>query len=161
MADEFSVMIDELKKVQQTDRAMRAALNSVLASQKQRIFSGGNDATGSQIGTYSTKPTSISRSQQAKQTGKTYFKGGYAEYKTLIGRNPGRVILRNTDQMMMDYGVHVLNANEYGLGFSNDLNGDKSDWMEEKYGKDIFGEATAEGEIMETVLFAELNRVIP
>lgn len=161
MADEFSVMIDELKKVQQTDRAMRAALNSVLASQKQRIFSGGNDATGTQIGTYSTNAISISKKNQAKQTGKTYFKGGYAEYKTLIGRNPGRVILRNTDQMMMDYGVHVLNANEYGLGFSNDLNGDKSDWMEEKYGKDIFGEAPAEGEIMETVLFAELNRVIP
>lgn len=158
--DEFSVMISELNQIAKTDRAMRTALNSVLAEQKRRIFSQGNDASNSQIGTYSTKPTSISRKDQAKNTGKTYFPGGYAEYKTLIGRNPGKVILRNTDQMMMDYGVLVLGGDKYGLGFTNDINGDKSEWMEEKYDKDIFGESDFEGEIVENVLHQELNQII-
>lgn len=161
MADEFSVMIRELQAVQRTDRAMRTALNSVLVAQKQRIFTAGQASGGDQIGTYSTAPTSISRKDQAKQTGKTYFKGGYAEYKSLIGKNPGHVILRNTDQMMMDYGPQVLGNDQYGLGFNNDLNGDKSEWMETKYGKDIFGESVKEGEIMESMLFFELNRIIP
>lgn len=158
--DEFSVMISELNQIAKTDRAMRTALNSVLAEQKRRIFSQGNDANNSQIGTYSTKPTSIARKDQAKQTGKTYFAGGYAEYKTLIGRNPGKVILRNTDQMMMDYGVMVLGNDKYGLGFQNDENGDKSEWMEDKYQKDIFAESDFEGEIVENVLHQELNQII-
>lgn len=161
MADEFDVMIRELNQLSQTDRAMRTALNTVLAEQKRRIFSDGQDATGSEIGTYSTKPISIARKDQARNTGKTYFSGGYAEYKSLIGRNPGRVILRNTDQMMMDYGVLVLGSDQYGLGFVNDDNGDKSDWLEEKYKKEIFSESDFEGEIMENVLYQELNRIIP
>lgn len=160
MTDEFTVMISELNQLTKTDRAIRTALNSVLAEQKRRIFSTGNDAANAQIGTYSTKAISIAKSDQAKNTGKTYFAGGYAEYKTLIGRNPGRVILRNTDQMMMDYGVLVLGGDKYGLGFQNDVNGDKSEWMEEKYKKEIFAESDFEGQIMENVLFQELNQVI-
>lgn len=160
MEDEFSVMISELNQITKTDRAMRTALNTVLAEQKRRIFADGNDADNSQIGTYSTNPTSIARKDQAKNTGKTYFAGGYAEYKTLIGRNPGKVILRNTDQMMMDYGVLVLGGDKYGLGFTNDENGDKSEWLEEKYKKDIFAESDFEGEIVENVLYQELNRII-
>lgn len=160
MTDEFSVMISELNQITKTDRAMRTALTTVLAEQKRRIFSNGNDAAGTQIGTYSTNPTSIAKKDQAKQTGKTYFAGGYAEYKTLIGRNPGRVILRNTDQMMMDYGVLVLGGDKYGLGFTNDENGDKSEWMEDKYKKEIFAESDFEGEIVENVLFQELNQII-
>lgn len=160
MADEFSVMISELNQITKTDRAMRTALNTVLAEQKRRIFSSGNDANNAQIGTYSTKPISIAKKDQAKQTGKTHFEGGYAEYKTLIGRNPGKVILRNTDQMMMDYGVLVLGQDKYGLGFTNDTNGDKSEWMEEKYQKDIFAESEFEGQIVENVLNQELDRII-
>ena len=160
MADEFDVMIRELNQISQTDRAMRKALNTVLAEQKRRIFSQGQDANGSDIGTYSTRPISISRKDQAKNTGKTHFEGGYAEYKSLIGRNPGKVILRNTDQMMMDYGVLVLGNDQYGLGFVNDENGDKSDWLEDKYKKEIFSESDFEGQIVENVLYQELDRII-
>lgn len=154
------MMISELNQITKTDRAMRMALNSVLAEQKRRIFSQGNDASNAQIGTYSTKATSIAKKDQAKNTGKTYFAGGYAEYKSLIGRNPGKVILRNTDQMMMDYGVLVLGGDKYGLGFTNDANGDKSEWLEEKYDKEIFAESDFEGEIVENILFQELNQII-
>lgn len=115
----------------------------------------GLDAGGTQIGTYSTKPESISKKQQARNTGKTFFKGGYAEYKKIIGRNPGYVILRNTDQMMMDYGLVGANG-DYGFGFHNHTNYNKSQWMEDKYKKDIFDLSDYETGILSDVLTKQL-----
>lgn len=139
---------------------MRAALSSVLALQKKRIFSQGQDAAMTKIGTYSTKPESISKKNQAVNTGKTYFKGGYSEYKKIIGKNPGFVILRNTDQMMMDWNVFVLGENKYGLGFSNDFNFNKSNWMEDKYKKEIFDESQEDALVLDQVLNAYLERTL-
>lgn len=115
---------------------MRIALSSVLAIQKQRIFTQGFDGRGVKIGTYSTKPISISRDKQARDTGKTRFKGGYAEYKRAVGKNPGFVNLRNTDQMMMDYGLSG-SAGNYSFGFQNSENYRKMKNLERKYVKDI------------------------
>lgn len=154
---------DELKSINAllaSDKGMRTALTTVLALQKRRIFQNGQDAGNSRIGVYDTKPTSVSKKQQARNTGKTYFKGGYSEYKTAIGKNPGFVILRNTDQMMMDYGMFVLGGNQWGLGFSNDTNFDKSQWMEEKYKKDIFDQSPEEDQTLETILNSALDRYL-
>jgi hypothetical protein len=161
VANDWDKVISELNLLKRSDRGMRIALSTVLARQKQRIFNRGQAANSQKIGSYSTKPASISRKNQARSTGKTYFAGGYAEYKRAIGKNPGFVNLRNTDQMMIDYGVEILGNNTYGLGFSNDFNFDKSQWMEEKYRKDIFDETKQEGELMEKILIAELNRIMP
>lgn len=160
MANEYQVIIQELNDLLNVDRSMRVALSSVLAKQKRRIFQEGQAANNSKIGKYSTKPASISRSQQARNTGKTYFKGGYAEYKRLIGKNPGFVILRNTDQMMMGYSLIILGNNEYGLGFNNDFDFNKTQWQEDKWNKDIFDESSEEGKLLEDILFEELNRII-
>lgn len=135
--NEYSKIIDKLNAAIKDERFQRIAASTVLASYKQRIFAQGQDAKNSKIGTYGTKPISISKKNQARQTGKTYFAGGYAEYKTAIGRNPGYVNLRNTDQMMMDLGL-IKNGANFAFGFQNNLNGDKSVWMEEKYNKEIF-----------------------
>ena len=125
MANEYLQLIDKVNRAIRSERVMRIALSSVLAIHKPRIFEKGLDGTDAKIGTYSTKPISISKKNQARQTGKTYFKGGYAEYKKDIGKNPGFVNLRNTDQMRMDYGL-IINGNSYGFGFQNELNYDKS-----------------------------------
>ena len=144
--------INSLNRLLSSDKGMRMALTTVLALQKRGIFQNGQAADNSKIGTYGTNPASISKKQQARSTGKTYFKGGYAEYKTLIGKNPGFVVLRNTDQMMMDYNMFVLGSNQWGLGFSNDLNHDKSEWMETKYKKEIFDDSQEEDTVLENIL---------
>lgn len=136
MANEFTGLISKINNAVRNDRNLRVALSSILAIHKQRIFSGGFDGRGVKIGTYSTKPISISKSQQARNTGKTFFKGGYAEYKRAIGKNPGYVNLRNTDQMMMDYGLVGSNMS-YGFGFQNSANYEKMQHVQNKYQKDI------------------------
>ena len=138
---------------------MRVALTTVLAIHKPRIFEKGTDASNAKIGTYSTKPASISKSNQSRQTGKTYFKGGYAEYKTAIGKNPGYVNLRNTDQMMMDYGM-IASGGKFGLGFQNPLNYNKSQWMQDKFDKNIFDHTDFELNLLADVLKAELLKSI-
>lgn len=136
MANEFTGLIEKINTAVRNDRNLRSSLSTILAIHKQRIFSSGFDARGVKIGAYSTKPTSISKDKQARQTGKTYFKGGYAEYKRAVGRNPGFVIQRNADQMMMDYGL-VGSAGNYGFGFQNSENYQKIQWLQNKYQKDI------------------------
>lgn len=151
MANEFTDLIEKINKAARSDRNLRIALTTTLSVQKPRIFQQGFDAKGTKIGTYSTKPTSISRKQQARDTGKTYFKGGYAEYKRAVGKNPGFVILRNTDQMYMDYGIQGSGLN-YGFGFQNTENYNKSQWMQQKYFKDIFDLSRNEEKVLTEVL---------
>lgn len=155
----YDSLISQLNKMMQTERIMIASLNTVLAKQKERIFQKGNDADGSKIGSYSTNPISISRKNQSRNTGKTYFKGGYREYKGLTGKGNSYVNLRNTDQMMMDYGVHILGKDEYGLGFTNAFNFNKSEWNEEKYDKEIFAESEEEAKLFLRVFEFELNKI--
>jgi hypothetical protein len=158
VANEWDIIIRKVNDAIKSDRAVRVGINTVLATQKQRIFVGGKDGNDSQIGTYSTKPISISKKNQARNTGKTRFPGGYAEYKTSIGKNPGYVNLQNTSQMFMDYSFHVLGTDQYGLGFHNEENFKKSQWMEEKYNKDIFHQSEKEGRILTQVIESEIGR---
>lgn len=159
MANELIGLIDRVNNAIRSERALRAAISTVLSVHKPRIFEKGLDGVGSKIGTYGTKPISISKKSQARQTGKTYFKGGYAEYKKDIGKNPGYVNLRNTDQMMIDYGI-VKSGSQFGLGFQNDENYKKSQWMQDKYDKNIFDHTQSELDLLADVLVAELNRSI-
>lgn len=155
----YDILKRQVAKMMQTDRIMVPALSTVLSVQKRRIFESGRDDKGAKIGSYSTKPISIARKDQARNTGKTHFKGGYREYKSLIGKGSATVNLRNTDQMMMDYGVHILGRNKYGLGFNNLFNYQKSEWNEERFGKEIFSESDAEGRLLQRVIEFELNKI--
>lgn len=159
MVSGYDKLIAQLNRMMQTDAIMVATLNSVLAGQKKRIFQDGKDANSSKIGSYSTRPISISRKNQSRNTGKTYFPGGYREYKGLTGKGNATVNLRNTDQMMMDYGVQILGRKEYGLGFNNQFNFNKSEWNEEKYNKEIFAESDADAKTFQRVFEFELNRI--
>lgn len=151
MANEFNDLITRINRAIKSDRNLRIALSTTLAIHKPRIFQQGFDSKGVKIGTYSTKPASISKKQQARDTGRTYFKGGYAEYKRAVGKNPGYVVLRNTDQMMMDYGIQGSGLS-YGFGFQNRENYNKSQWMQDKYFKPIFDLSRHEETILTNTL---------
>lgn len=157
---EFDPLIKALEALRSDPRIIKTALSSVLPAHKDRIFKQGFDSKGVKIGTYGTKKISISKKNQARNTGQTYFKGGYAEYKSAIGKNPGFVILRNTDQMMMDYGLLQLGNNTFGYGFQNQANFDKSQWNETKYKKKIFTLSKGEEKLLADVLAFEVNRVL-
>lgn len=159
MANELILLADRINNAILSERNLRVAITTVLSQHKPRIFEKGLDGKNSKIGTYGTKPISVSKKNQARQTGKTYFKGGYAEYKKEIGKNPGYVVLRNTDQMMNDYGI-VMSGGKFGLGFQNTVNGQKSNWMEEKYDKDIFDHNDAELNLLAEILRVQIIRSI-
>lgn len=148
------------RKVDQAIRSVKVrqiALTTVLAIHKPRIFEKGQAQDGSQIGTYSTNPISISKSKQARNTGKTFFKTGWAEYKTAIGKNPGYVNLRNTDQMMGDYGL-IQNGDSYAFGFQNEENAKKMGYMVDKYNKEIAHLSDKEIELLGDVLMDGLTK---
>lgn len=155
----YDILISDINKLLRNDRVMIAATNSVLVEQKKRIFQQGKASNEQRIGSYSTDPISIARKNQARNTGKTYFKGGYKQYKGLTGKGNSFVNLRNTDQMMMDLSTFVLGKNEYGIGFNNDFNAEKRDWMEDKYRKDIFATTAKEDNLFEKVIEFELSKI--
>lgn len=155
----YDILINDINKLLRNDRVMIAATNTVLAAQKKRIFQQGKASNEQRIGVYSTNPISISRKSQSRNTGKTYFKGGYKQYKAMAGKNSNFVNLDNTGQMKLDLSTFVLGKNEYGIGFNNDFNADKRDWMEKKYGKDIFVTTSSEDNLFEKVLDFELSKI--
>jgi hypothetical protein len=157
-ANGWDIVLKKVTDMARFDRGVKVAVQSVLATQKKRIFVDGEDATNSKIGTYSTDPISISKKNQSRNTGRTYFKGGYAEYKSAIGKNDGYVNLRNTDQMNFDYQFFDLGNSTYGIGFSNDFNFQKSGWLEKKYQKSIFNQSPKEGNILNTVIEYEIGK---
>ena len=159
-ANGWNIVLKKMQDPNTFNRAVKVAVQTIVAEQKNRIFLRG-EAVDGKIGTYSTNPISISKKNQARNTGQTYFKGGYSEYKTAIGKNPGFVNLRNTDQMFFDYSFIDLGPGSYGIGFNNTLNFDKSQWMETKYEKPIFNQSPKEGNILESVINFEIGKDLP
>lgn len=158
MAKEIDDLIRRINRAVRSDKAMRTATSSVMAVHRPRIFEKGQDSDNGKIGTYSTSPISISKKNQARNTGKTYFPGGYAEYKQAIGKG-GAVNLRNTDQMQMDYQI-INQGGQYAFGFQNSENWDKSQWLQDKYDKDIFDISDEELKILGDVHKAEVEKLL-
>lgn len=136
MANELLNIVNQVNTALRSTQIRKAALSTVLAIHKPRIFEKGEAEDGSKIGNYSTNPISISSKNQARNTGKTFFRGGYSQYKSEIGKNPGFVNLRNTDQMYADYQL-IQNGSEFGFGFHNGENAKKMGWNTDKYDKPI------------------------
>lgn len=157
MANELINLVVKINASIRDEKYKRVALSTTLAVHKPRIFNEGKDDKNSKIGTYGTNPISISKKNQARNTGKSYFPGGYAEYKKDIGKNPGFVNLRNTDQMMIDYGI-VSNGQDFAFGFQNSENANKAGWMMDKYEKDIFALSDNEIDLLANTIVAQINR---
>lgn len=159
VANEIKGTVDRINRAIRDEKLKRIALTTTLAIHKQRIYVQGLDSKGSQIGTYSKKPASISKKNQARNTGKTYFPGGYSEYHAAIGKGGDKVVLRNTDQEMMDYGL-VSNGQDFGYGFQNQLNAQKAGWHAENYDKEIHAISDKELEVLTDTYLALLNKAI-
>lgn len=159
MANEIKSLVDRLNNAIRDEKFKRVALTTTLAIHKQRIYVQGLDANGGQIGTYSKNPISISKKNQARNTGKTRFQGGYSEYHAAIGKGGDKVVLRNTDQEMMDYGL-VQNGQDFGFGFQNNFNAQKAGWHAEKYDKPIHAISDKELDVLTDVYLEQLNRAI-
>lgn len=132
--DELLNIVTKVNSAIRSDRGRRIALSTVLSVHKPRIFEKGLAANGSQIGKYSKK---------------------YGEKKSKLGRNPGYVNLRLTDQLMGDYNL-IVNGDQYAFGFQNSFNADKAGWVSDLYNKDIFHLSESELDLLMDILIKEL-----
>lgn len=100
----------KLKGLEDPDPLLREIATSMLAIVKERIHEKGLNSAGSQIGTYSDS---------------------YLAYRSSVGKSTGsNVILSLTGQMENDFKIVAQSKTRYGLGFSNQFNADKADWLE-------------------------------
>lgn len=135
--DEIANIVKKINEAIASDKIRRTALSTTLAVHKPRIFEQGKTESGGKIGTYSKK---------------------YGEYKSRIGKNPGYVNFRNTDQLMGDYGI-IIQGDQYAFGFQNPDNAAKAGFLSDRYG-DVFHASDSEVEVLLTVLTEELNNAI-
>ena len=133
--DELLIIVKRVTDAVKSDKIRRIALSTTLAVQKPRIFNNGENERGGQIGKYSKK---------------------YGEYKTKIGKNPGYVNFRNTDQLMNDYGI-IAQGDQYAFGFQNSANAEKAGHLMERYG-DVFHVSDRELDVFSEVLNNEINK---
>ena len=110
-------LLKRMKTLENTRKAEIFMAQSMLAITSDRIFTKGKDSNNSEIGKYSL---------------------GYQKQRVKEGYpNSSKVILQATRQMVNDWSV-VPTRDGIGLGFKNQHNADKSGWVEDTYGKDIF-----------------------
>jgi hypothetical protein len=120
------------------DTLLRNIAQGLLGEIRTRIHEQGQNAKGSQIGTYS----------------KAYLKRRIKAGKTASTK----VVLSYTRQMQNDWKVIPLGGS-YGLGFSNSLNADKADWMQERFGK-IYALTPSEQKQMEAIISDWLDNLL-
>ena len=144
---DYTKYINQIRKLINDDAPIRAGIDAALKAQKQRIFGSGLDSSGAKIGTYSTKPATIKGTRYPK---------GYSQYKAALGKNPGFVILRDTDALMSSYNSKVVSKNNEYTVAPDAANFQKTEWMEAKYKRTIFAHTAAE----KTALFNAINKQI-
>lgn len=128
-----------MKVLQKTNKMELAVATSMLAVTSDRIFTQGKDANNSEIGNYS------------KGYLKQRQKEGYSSSK--------KVILQATRQMVNDFSV-ISNSNSLGLGFKNQFNADKSEWVEDTYDKDIFKHTQEEKDTLNKLVDKEVSKIL-
>lgn len=101
--------------LQEADSLLREISTTMLAITRERIHEAGLNANGSSIGEYSDRYLKLRESNNL---------GSDRQVKLFF-----------TGQMQNDYSVVDISDTEYGLGFQNQLNADKADWAEDKFGK--------------------------
>jgi hypothetical protein len=147
----MSVNITALRNLSENDKMLRTVATSVLDLMKKRIHTDGKDATGNQIGTYSKGYMVVrtgsfqnaAKVSRGKNLGKLKDAGSITKGSNTGASRPKynrssdtKVILSLTRQMENDMKVISLKTGSYGIGFSNKLNYDKSQWCEKTYKKE-------------------------
>ena len=132
-------LILKMNALAKTNKLELSVATSMLAVTADRIFAQGKAADNAQIGTYS------------KGYLKTRVKNNYP--------SSTKVILQATRQMANDWSV-ISSGNALGLGFKNQTNADKSEWVESTYDKKIFEHTKDELNTLDKLLDKEIKKVL-
>lgn len=157
---------NKLSQLQYRDKLLRAVATNVLAEMKLRIHTEGQDATGAQIGEYSESYMKVRTGDfqnaptvtRGARKGKRRNAGVFTESVIRLNKENGvftgedkvgkarpkynrtadkKVICSLTRNMENDIKILATPAG-YGIGYSNEVNAQKVDWLEATYNKKIF-----------------------
>ena len=137
---ELNELIRKIKVLNVHSKVTQRVLQSVHTDTDRRIFRDGIDVHSKLIGVYS------------KSYQKTRRRQGYP-----ISR---KVIIQATGQTVNDYKFLVLPDGNYGSGFSNSANFDKSVWVEKTYKTPIFELTRSEEKSISVRMDKELTRFL-
>lgn len=130
--------IERLNRLILSDRIDRKVLSAVQTALDIRIFKEGKYANGRALGDYSKEYQAVRAKKGINQTVK--------------------VNLQFTGQMRKDWKLKVLGRNQYGSGFDNPTNFDKSEWVEDLYRGQIFELGKEEEQLLERLYAEEIER---
>lgn len=150
--------------------------NSALGNIKQRVFIDGIDSNDSQIGTYSESYMKVRTGNYPETRTKS---GDYRKAKTkdgqagvfTKGRNKGqprprynrtadtKVVGSLTREMENDMKV-IADGDDVFIGFSNEHNYDKSQWLEETYNKDIWNLTESEDALVDELVNDFIDEIL-
>lgn len=151
-AHDLSELIKKTTALNLRDKVLRRVLQTVHVMTDKRIFKTGMDALGKLLGIYSKGY------QRTRRKGILYVKKGVKKRNTYPGIT--KINLQATSQMANDYKFLVLPDGNYGSGFSNTKNYDKSFWVEDTYDVPIFELTDAEDKKMEVLLEKETSKFL-
>lgn len=160
---------------------LRVAAYTTTALMGERIFDEGRTTDGATIGQYDDKPMYVSLAAiprpKGAPTGKTgkskfkdgkvhkskYFEEGYKGYRGNVGRQVAKVDLSLTGELRMDFGnqkqvaePRKISDEEYQIRLDKEIDQDKRQGAEEKYGK-IFTVSDSEKEVFYNTVNFEFN----
>ena len=132
-------LINKMNILAKTNKLELSVASSMLAVTADRIFTQGKDAKDAEIGKYS--------------------RGYMRQRRRMNYPSSTKVILQATRQMANDWGV-ISTGQDLGLGFKNQANADKSEWVENTYKKPIFEHTPGELKTLEDLFNKELSRIL-
>lgn len=109
----------------------------MLAETRTRIHNYGERATGAPIGQYSDN---------------------YLKLRIDSGKGSDRkIVFSFTRDLQRDYSIIAISDTEYGLGFQNDVQAQKSKWLTERFGNDIWALSESELEQVDATIQEFVN----
>ncbi len=162
MSEVMNSIVVTISAAADKDKVIRGIAVAMLPVVKTRIHEEGKDANDTQIGTYSPGYMKVRTGDFANATktkkGKKKDSGTFTDRTIRLNKESGiftgedkvgkarpkhnrssdtKVVASLTRQMENDFSV-IETPDGYGLGYNNDLNAQKSQWVEETYDKPIF-----------------------
>jgi len=131
-------VIKGMASLTDTDSLLRTISEAMLGETKFRIHNEGLRATGNGIGQYNDR----------------YLKLRVNKYNRTSDRD---IVFSLTGTMENNYKVIEISDTEYGLGFDNPDDADKSVWLAERFGNDIWALSEKELNDVNTIVQEFVN----
>jgi hypothetical protein len=139
-----------------TDKLLRTISEAMYGETKFRIHNEGQRATGAPIGQYSPEYMKLRTNTYASNTitrGKNIGQTRPAYNRT----SDTKIIFSLTTDMENNYKVIAISDTEYGLGFDNPTDAQKSVWLAERFGNDIWALSESELEQVNAIVQEFVN----